>query len=83
MGYYVIVEVKEIRQSNPVYNPDTYAITLDYYWMPSSGIAPDPVDWLYDETTIVNATDPYGLNPPLRQWMLDNPDFPIIPWVDE
>lgn len=25
--------------------------------------------------------DPYGLNPIIRQWLIDNPDFPVEPYV--
>jgi len=28
-----------------------------------------------------NETDPYGLSPQIRQWLADNPDFPIAPYV--
>ena len=28
-----------------------------------------------------SATDPYGLAPTIRQWLADNPDFPIAPYV--
>lgn len=35
----------------------------------------------YDADFVSNPADPYGLGPTMRQWIVDNPDFPITPYV--
>ncbi|WP_276118280.1 hypothetical protein [Pararhizobium qamdonense] len=36
----------------------------------------------YDATHIYRASDPYGLSPILKEWVLAHPDFPIANYVE-
>ncbi len=35
----------------------------------------------YDTTYVSRPDDQFGLNPVIRQWLADNPDFPITPYA--
>ncbi|ASY63618.1 hypothetical protein SJ05684_c21770 [Sinorhizobium sojae CCBAU 05684] len=39
-------------------------------------------DETYDVKYCSRPTDTFGLNPTIRQWLADNPDFPIEPYVE-
>lgn len=41
----------------------------------------DMNDQTFDADYCLRPDDPYGCAPALRQWMADNPDFPIDPYV--
>lgn len=70
MPYYVIDEVVEIRAG-----ADEGYYSIDLWLTIGSG----PSDWTPGYW--LSPTDPYGAAPTLRQWMIDNPEFPIQPYV--
>lgn len=34
-----------------------------------------------DDKHLYRPNDPYGFNPAIREWLVDNPDFPITPYA--
>jgi hypothetical protein len=79
---YVIAQVHTVMQNNPLWNPaGSFLVVLDWFYMPRNATEIPPADeWNYNDIYALSADDPYGMSPQLRQWMVDNPDFPILPF---
>ncbi|MDK1377086.1 MULTISPECIES: hypothetical protein [unclassified Sinorhizobium] len=68
-GNLTLNSVSEIRRTKEA---DVFAVSCNITDMEGE---------TYDAVSFVRPDDPFGLNPVLRQWMTDNPDFPVGDYI--